>query len=401
MQKVMSYGILRPIMKVLIIEDEQDIRDSLKFSLEAERFSVAVASDGEEGLSLAHGNEFDLVILDQTLPGKTGVEICTELRATDEHLPIIMLSAQTELLAADGMSKLGVNDFVSKPFTFDELLARVKAVLFHSSGSFTGQVGVEDKSSKIMSDRKSRTNSGVYLTTEKIAQLYRLAEFGRLAAGLFHDLINPLTSISLYLEKINSPNSTNPEQAKDYLTKAIESSKRIERLTQAMRRQLQHQRTKEHFSVNEGIRQAIYLIAHKAWLGKVHVSFNDPKEIVAFGDPLKLHQVLVNLLSNAIDSYADIKRAPGRKRKVAILLTQKESEIILTVRDWGCGMGKQVRDNIFQTFYTTKLDGAGLGIGLSTTKDIIEKELNGTIQVKSSPGRGATFRVSFNSGNLN
>ncbi len=388
MQKVISYGILRPIMKVLIIEDEKDIRDSLKFSLEAEKFSVHAASEGEEGLSLARGGEFDLVILDQTLPGKTGLEICTELRATDDHVPIIMLSAERQLLTAGDMSKLGINDFIGKPFTFYELLARIKTVLSNSSASFTRPMEVEERSAKI-------------INAEKIDQLYRLAEFGRLAAGLFHDLINPLTSISLYLEKINSPNLISPEQAKDYLAKAIESSKRIEKLTQAMRRQLQHQRTKEHFSVNEGVRQAIYLIAHKAWQGKVHVSFNDPKEIVAYGDPLKLHQVIVNLLSNAIDSYADIKKVPGRKRQVGIFLVQKESEIILTVRDWGCGMAKQVRDNIFQPFYTTKLGGAGLGIGLSTTQEIIEKELSGIIQVKSSPGRGSTFRVSFDSGNLN
>src|SRR5262245_42240573 len=112
-------------MKILIIEDEQDIRDFLKVSLEAEMFTVDSAGDGETGSYLGRTNNYDLIILDNMLPKKSGSQICKELRTAGKTTPIIMLSIQGETNQKIDLLNTGADDYLTKPFTFGELLARI------------------------------------------------------------------------------------------------------------------------------------------------------------------------------------------------------------------------------------------------------------------------------------
>lgn len=115
-------------MKVLIIEDEQKIADSIKRGLEQERFTVDVSYDGTQGYDMAAGDGYDAIILDLMLPGMTGTEICKNLR--DEHIetPILMLTAKGELDDKIEGFRVGTDDYLVKPFAFAELVARVKAL---------------------------------------------------------------------------------------------------------------------------------------------------------------------------------------------------------------------------------------------------------------------------------
>lgn len=242
---------------------------------------------------------------------------------------------------------------------------------------------------------EERTKELQATQAEKISQLYRFAEFGRLASGLFHDLMSPLTSVSLYLEKVNKNNPNEAVETRGYLKKAFEASKRIELFTQAVRRQLQHRQAQELFSLNEGIRQAIQLVAHKAWQSRVQVSFHAPLEIVTYDNPLKFHQIIVNLLSNAIDAYAGITVSEDRKREVSLIMHEQNNQVTLVIQDWGSGIPPDALEKIFQPFYTTKATHEGTGIGLSTTKEILEKDFHGSIEVESTEGYGTVFRINF------
>jgi len=242
---------------------------------------------------------------------------------------------------------------------------------------------------------EQRTRELQEAQSEKITQLYRFAEFGKLASGLFHDLMNPLTSISLYLEHMNKANPAEVAETQNYLKKAFEASKRIDRFSQAVRKQLQHREARELFSVTEGVRQAIQLVAHKAWQEGIKINYEPTQEIETFDNPLKFHQVVVNLISNAIDSYADIPKDHRRKSEIALTLERRGLGINLTIQDWGSGISDEAREKIFQPFYTTKTSGKGIGIGLSTTKEIIEKDFGGKIEMESVSGQGTIFRISF------
>ena len=113
----------------MVIEDDKDISDLLKSSLRAEGFVVDAAADGQDGLTMASVNQYDLIILDLNLPRKNGDEICRELRARGKAMPILMLSVQSKIEDKINLLNLGADDYVCKPFSFEELLARVNALL--------------------------------------------------------------------------------------------------------------------------------------------------------------------------------------------------------------------------------------------------------------------------------
>ena len=120
-------------MKILIIEDEKLIADNLKAGLEQHRFAVDVAYSGEEGYALTGDSDYDVIILDLMLPDMQGEELCRKLRMEKNETPIIMLTAKKQLgNIIDGLN-IGADDYISKPFEFTELLARIRALIRRSS----------------------------------------------------------------------------------------------------------------------------------------------------------------------------------------------------------------------------------------------------------------------------
>lgn len=113
---------------ILIVEDEETYRESLAFNLRREGFDVGEASDGESGLEMARGGAYDLVLLDLMLPGIPGTEVCRRLR-TASDVPVIMVTAKDEVVDRIVGLEIGADDYVSKPYSFRELLARIRAVL--------------------------------------------------------------------------------------------------------------------------------------------------------------------------------------------------------------------------------------------------------------------------------
>ncbi|MEM9273590.1 MAG: response regulator transcription factor [Cyanobacteria bacterium P01_F01_bin.143] len=116
-------------VKILVIEDEVELANSVRGELDYEGYEVTVAHDGVTGLTNARELEFDLILLDWMLPGLNGVEICRRLRKTANQIPIIFLTAQNEIRDRVNGLDAGANDYLTKPFTIEELLARVRANL--------------------------------------------------------------------------------------------------------------------------------------------------------------------------------------------------------------------------------------------------------------------------------
>lgn len=122
-------------MKILVVDDEKSIADIIKYGLEKEGYEVITAGDGEEALSLVKKDNFDLILLDIMMPGKDGLEVCREISLSPEKLPVIMLTAKdTEIDKVVGL-ELGADDYITKPFSMREVVARVKAVLRRTAES--------------------------------------------------------------------------------------------------------------------------------------------------------------------------------------------------------------------------------------------------------------------------
>lgn len=116
-------------MKLLVIEDDLAIVAALKEGLEDESYAVDVAYDGDEGLRTALADEYDVILLDIMLPGKDGLEVCRELRAEGNTTPILMLTAKTGNRDIVKGLDVGADDYLPKPFSFEVLLARIRALL--------------------------------------------------------------------------------------------------------------------------------------------------------------------------------------------------------------------------------------------------------------------------------
>lgn len=116
-------------MRVLVVEDEQDIRHFLKKSLESECYVVDEAEDGEQALALVRGNKYDLIVSDNVMPRKSGLELCQETRKMGFNVPIIVVSVKSETTTKVDLLNAGADDYLTKPFSVDELLARSRALL--------------------------------------------------------------------------------------------------------------------------------------------------------------------------------------------------------------------------------------------------------------------------------
>ncbi len=115
--------------RILIAEDNPHILDFLKAGLKAHGFTVLVVEDGRQVVELAHGSDFDLLILDLGLPGKDGLVVLREIRGQGELLPIIVLTARDGVDDTVTALEGGAYDYITKPFRFEELLARIKVLL--------------------------------------------------------------------------------------------------------------------------------------------------------------------------------------------------------------------------------------------------------------------------------
>lgn len=115
-------------MRILVVEDEHRIANNIKKGLEQERYAVDVAYDGTSGFDLASTEDYDIIILDLMLPGMDGLAVCRELRKQGIHTPILILTAKGQ--TADKVTGLdaGADDYLTKPFSFTELLARIRAI---------------------------------------------------------------------------------------------------------------------------------------------------------------------------------------------------------------------------------------------------------------------------------
>ena len=168
--------------KILLVEDDRDISHLVKLHLEDEGYLVDVVGDGNKGLSMAREQPYDLVVLDIMLPGVDGLEICRRLRQETDYLPILMLTAKSSEIDRIVGLELGADDYLTKPFSVRELVARVKAI-FRRIGAVTlreddktspkigiGDLVIEADKRKVILDGRQIT-----LTAKEYDLLYHFA----------------------------------------------------------------------------------------------------------------------------------------------------------------------------------------------------------------------------------
>ncbi|MBP9815773.1 HAMP domain-containing histidine kinase [Candidatus Woesebacteria bacterium] len=232
------------------------------------------------------------------------------------------------------------------------------------------------------------------LQAEKVMQIYKFAEFGKLTAGLFHELLNPLTSISVNLEQLNGRNidSIDKKKFKRVLKRVVDGTREMEEYVQAARKQIQQHEVSKRFSLVNSVGHSLKMFSYRIKTEQVEIEFFPEKDIIIYGNPIKIHHVLGNLIANALDAFSPQVKKPGKK--ILLSISENNKIVTISVSDNGKGIANRELKKVFDPFFTTKKE-YGTGIGLSITKDIIEKSLNGNIYVKSRLKTGTTFTIVF------
>lgn len=158
-------------MRLLVVEDEARLAEGLKRGLEAEGFAVDVAADGTDGLWLAREQEYAAILLDVMLPGIPGDEVCRRLREDGDWTPIIMLTARAAVADQVGAFDSGADDYLTKPFSFAILLARLRALIRRGARPRPAVLGVGDLALDPASRGVSRGGTPIDLTTREFAVL--------------------------------------------------------------------------------------------------------------------------------------------------------------------------------------------------------------------------------------
>ena len=226
--------------------------------------------------------------------------------------------------------------------------------------------------------------------TKRVAESQKMAALGQLSARIAHEIRNPLQVMSGYTQLLSMTEESKEQKEK---IKIIEEHiDRIERILQGISQYVRKTPPKEIEKVNPNtiIQELISLINYRASVDNIHINLHlaeDLPEILVNKD--EMHQVFLNLITNARDAMPH--------GGVLTITTKKRKGVEIIFEDSGVGIPREIRDKIFNPFFTTKEVGKGTGLGLSITRSIVER-YGGTIEVESEEGRGTKFTIKLPAG---
>ena len=241
-----------------------------------------------------------------------------------------------------------------------------------------------------------RTEELVVSQQKIFSEAQHTINIGELARGVIHDMMNPLSAISLCVEELNL-DGHDIKTKQLLIEKATEASCRMKEFMGSAKHHIDPRliSTETCANLKKELDIVHDILAYKARMNNVQIEILPCEDIQIEGCPLRVHQMILNLLSNAIESFEkNLDDASSDKQKtITVLLTKNINSVILSVADNGCGMSENQIQGLFNQPHTTKLHGTG--IGLMTVNSIITKELSGSIEVKSTEGVGTTFIITI------
>jgi signal transduction histidine kinase len=369
--------------RVLLIEDDRVIRESLAGLLEEEGYEVSSAENGQDALRrLRTETSPDVIVLDLRMPVMDGWEFRAIQKDDPElgRIPVVAISADRSPQAVT----ISAQAYLRKPLDVDELLRTIERILHE-------QVRRE------MADR--------------LEQAERLASLGRVAAGVGHEINNPLTFVLLNLSQalkklrpLGGLPSRSPQQALlepenieatrvlgivemlDDCQVGLERIRQTVGNLQRLSRKADEDRTP--LDVRKIIDQSIAIawnqIRHRARL------IRDFGEIPPIqGNAASLGQVFLNLLVNAAQA---IPEGNASRNQIVVSTKLERGNIVVEIRDTGRGIAPEVLPHVFEPFFTTKPMGVGTGLGLSISRQTVADH-GGHMDIQSEPDRGSVLRV--------
>jgi len=373
--------------KILVIDDNAINREVVRTRLEMRNYQVAEAVDGVEGLRKIAEENPALIILDLMMPRMSGYEFCKRVRERfpSSEMPIIMLTAKTDMGDRIYGLQIGANDYISKPFNKDELITRVGVLL--KIRAMTQELKAWNE--KLEKRVEERTRKLVE-TQNQLIQAEKLATIGTLAGGIAHEINNPLTAVLTNAQMLKMTAATDDTETLDLIE---EGAKRCQIIVQKLLKYARKTSLEKLISMdmNRVIESSISMLAYQFHQDNVTLLTRLGPVQPVFGIPNEIEQVMTNLLLNARDAV----RGPDRKNaKIEVESMMIPDGLQVRVIDNGVGIVRENLSRIFDPFFTTKDVGMGTGLGLAVSHSILEKHACG-IRVESEVGKGTIFTLLF------
>ena len=345
--------------KVLVADDEPDMLRFLRMQL-MDDYEVIEAVDGEQALALARQYQPEAIVCDMMMPEKDGVQVCQALRSDGltRSIPFLMLTARADDETKVNALTAGSNDFLTKPFSSAELRLRIKNLVDAS----------DLQRAVLWQNRKLEAALEQVKESEtQLVQSEKLASLGRLAAGIIHEINNPLNyaRTALYVLKQKGPELPETSRA-DFADSVADIEDGLKRVTTIVSdlRGFTHPQGGPVGDVEVAAVVTRMLRMFSSELdGSVKVTVDLSDDLMVMAEPNRLIQVLINLVQNAIDSTKS-KKIEGHTPAIRIYSLVDENTVRVIVRDNGSGISKKNMDKIFEPFFTTKDVVIGDGVGL-------------------------------------
>lgn len=379
--------------KILIVEDDPGIATLQQRILERAGFDVeAIAEPGVARARIERGG-VDLLLLDNRLGGgQEGLTFYRELKRDGLDLPVILVTGYSDDATVIRALREGVLDYVTKSAEYLSYLPEAVRRALDLVRTRRQLQETNDQLRRALADLEQKTEE-LRLTTQQLWQSAKLASVGELAAGIAHELNNPLGIISLRLEAVLARTP-----AGDPRRSALEIiEQELERMSNLVANLLQFSRPgREEVSsvdLREELNRTLDLMQHHMRKRAIDVRpVYDPDPQIVLADRQKLRQVFLNLFANACDAMSAggtltlrIQRAP---------LESGAQGVMIEVIDTGHGIPADVLPKVMDPFFSTKEEGKGTGLGLAICRRIVH-EHQGTIRIESTVGKGTTVRIAL------
>jgi C4-dicarboxylate-specific signal transduction histidine kinase len=358
------------MVRVLVVDDERDFTDLLSERLRTRGMEVRTAYSGQEALDVARIFAPEVVVLDITMPGMSGIETMYALRAEKPAPEVILLTADTTLGTAVAGMKGGARDYLTKPADIDTLVAAI--------GEAEGR----------RMENMSR---------QRMAETAKLAALGELATGVAHEINNPLQVVlneAGWIEEILGETALE-NNSREQILESIDLIRRQGLRCKAITSKLLTLRCAlDAKGATTNLPDLVHevLIARQTQIEKMGIRVEKlwPEQLREVRLPdSEWSQILGNLVDNAMDA---LESTPAEERLLTIQVDIEDAELIISVQDSGCGIEEHLLTRIFEPFFSTKEVGKGIGLGLAICHGIIEA-MGGSISVRSTPGHGSTFTI--------
>jgi signal transduction histidine kinase len=367
---------------ILYVDDEPYAIETLQRQFRRE-FTILTAPSGAEGLAILSQRDVALVLSDQRMPDMVGTQFLARVRAQYPDTIRMLLTAYSDLESVvDAINVGNVSRYLTKPY--DEREVRMAF-----------RDGIERY---VLVKERDRLYAEKIETLKRVARANRLSAVGTLAAGLAHEINNPLVPISTFLQMLPAKRRETPDDSEYWGTLYQVTVKEVERIRGLIRQLLTYSKftgaaapSLEAADLNALLRQIAVLLASQGRTQGVSIEVKPDTSLgLVYMDQERMKQVFLNLMLNAIQAMPSGGTLTVSSRATTV---RGAPHVELRVTDTGVGIPEDNLERLFTPFFTTK-GHEGSGLGLLTCHQVVD-EHRGTISVESAVGRGTTFVVSL------